>query len=359
MMAFVLTDGFDLGVGILLPFVAKSEMQKRVAINSIGPIWESNQVWLVLGAGAVFAAWPLLYALVFSTLYIPFLIALISLILRPVSLDFRGKIDKRWWRIVWDTGLFVAGFFPAFLFGVVIGNMLTGINFTFDEFMVIRNGDTSLCSFLSPFAILCGLTTLLVIIMHGASFLQLRTEAEVRARCSKLLKIIPAVIALLFVAGGFYAVLMNSFHIVGVPRALDFVNHKVVEVRSGGWLDNYILYPALCLMPLSAIMGLLVNWLASILRRYRTAFIASGITIIGMMSTIGITTFPFLMPSKTDPSSSLTVWDASSSHYTLVVMMFAALVLLPIIFSYVSYVYYIVRHKVTELEIQNSSKTLY
>jgi cytochrome bd ubiquinol oxidase subunit II len=360
---FVLTDGFDLGVGILLPFVAKNDLQKRVIINSIGPVWESNQVWFVLGAGAIFAAWPLLYSLVFSTLYIPFLIVLVSLIMRPVSFDFRSKIDKRWWRMIWDTGIFISGFLPSFLFGVVIGNMFLGIDFTFDEFMVIRSGDTSLISFLSPFALLCGLFTLLVITMHGAAFLQLRTEGDIRASCRKVLKLVPILVVVLFILIAFYVTSINGFNVIesidASTPATGFVKDKMVDIKIGGWLDKYPMCPMMLCIPAVLVASLVAVWFATVLNRHRMAFISSGISIISAMSTIGTATFPFLMPSRTDPSSSLTVWDASSSYYTLVIMLIAAVIMLPIVFSYISYVYYVVRHKVTEAEIQASSKIMY
>src|SRR5579872_3531771 len=181
LIGFAVTDGFDLGTGMLLPLVARSDTERRIVINTVGPVWEGNQVWLILGGGAIFAAWPPLYAVAFPGFYLAMLLLLCALILRPVGFKYRSKLEGTRWRTIWDTALFLGGLVPALVFGVAFGNALQGVPFRFDE--TLRMTYTgSLFGLFSPFAVLCGLVSVAMITMHGATWLACKTEGMVRSR---------------------------------------------------------------------------------------------------------------------------------------------------------------------------------
>ncbi|WP_068306912.1 cytochrome d ubiquinol oxidase subunit II, partial [Pararhodobacter sp. CCB-MM2] len=186
---FALTDGFDMGVGALLPFVAKSDTQRRVVINTVGPVWEGNQVWFILGGGAIFAAWPPLYAVSFSGFYLAMFLILAALILRPVGFKYRSKRESALWRSSWDWALFIGGAVPALLFGVAVGNVLQGVPFHFTpSLMPIYEGSAlgKLFALLNPFALLTGVVSLSMLLMHGAAWLGLKTEGEIAARARRI-----------------------------------------------------------------------------------------------------------------------------------------------------------------------------
>ena len=182
LIGFAVTGGFDLGTGALLPFVAKTDLERRVVINSIGPVWEGNQVWLILGGGAIFAAWPPLYAVSFSGFYLAMFATLFALILRPVGFKYRSKRESTTWRSTWDWALFIGGFVPALIFGVAIGNVLQGVPFRFNDDLRIFYDGTTLFELLNPYAILCGLVSVAMLVMHGAAWLVLKTDGLVASR---------------------------------------------------------------------------------------------------------------------------------------------------------------------------------
>ncbi len=169
LIGFAVTDGFDLGTGTLLPFVAKTDTERRVVINAVGPVWEGNQVWLIVGGGAIFAAWPPLYAVSFSGFYLAMFAVVFALILRPVAFKYRSKRENPAWRTSWDWALFIGGFVPALIFGVAVGNVLQGVPFRLENDLRIFYEGTTLFELLNPFALLCGLLSVAMLIMHGAS----------------------------------------------------------------------------------------------------------------------------------------------------------------------------------------------
>src|SRR5208283_4606085 len=175
LIGFAVTDGFDMGVGALLPFVAKKDIERRVTINTVGPVWEGNQVWFILGGGAIFAAWPALYAASFSGFYLAMFLVLAALILRPVGFKYRSKIESPVWRGFWDWALFIGGVVPALVFGVAFGNLFEGVPFGFDADLRFHSTIT-LISLLNPFALVVGLVSLSMIVLHGAVWLNLKTE---------------------------------------------------------------------------------------------------------------------------------------------------------------------------------------
>ena len=178
---FAIMDGFDLGTAMLLPFVARTDIERRVVINTVGPVWEGNQVWIILGAGAIFAAWPIIYAVSFSGFYLAMLVVLLGFILRPVGFKYRSKMPNESWRFFWDKVLFVAGLLPSLIFGVALGNVLQGVPFYFDDSLRVFYTGT-LWQLLNPFALLCGLVSVAMLMMHGASYLATKTETAVRQR---------------------------------------------------------------------------------------------------------------------------------------------------------------------------------
>ena len=361
LMGFAITDGFDLGIGILLPFVGKNDEQRRVLINSIGPTWEGNQVWFITAGGALFAAWPLVYAAAFSGFYWAMLLVLFALFFRPVGFDYRSKVEDTRWRSAWDWGLFVGGAVPALVFGVAFGNLLQGVPFHLDEFM--RTYYTgSFLGLLNPFALLAGVVSVTMLVMHGAVYLQLRTEGELNARAKKAVLWFGALFMAVFAIGGIWqAYGIEGFRIVSMPDAGGVVGvlDKTVEVSKGAWMKNYSICPYTALAPILAFAGSILAIVLSRINRPGLAFISSSAALTGVILTAAFAMFPFIMPSVTNPASSLTVYDATSSHRTLNVMFIAVVVFLPIVLAYTSWVYRVMRGKITEEKIREETHTAY
>lgn len=361
LIGFALMDGFDLGVGTLLPFVAKTDEQRRVLLNSIGPTWEGNQVWLLTAGGAMFAAWPLVYAAAFSGFYWAMLLVLFALFFRPVGFEYRSKIQDPRWRTAWDWGLFVGGMVPALVFGVAFGNLLQGVPFHYDEF--VRPFYTgSFFGLLNPFALLAGVVSLSMLVMHGAVYLQIRTEAELFSRAKKAVLLFGIIFMVAFALAGIWqAQGIQGFRLVSSPDPGTAFSPlaKTVEVSRGAWLQNYSSYPWMMLAPVLAFAGGILAIVLSRLNRPGIAFIFSGSALAGVILTAGFAMFPFVMPSTTNPNGSLTVFDATSSHRTLNLMFFAVIIFLPIVLAYTSWVYRVMRGKVTEEKIREETHTAY
>jgi cytochrome d ubiquinol oxidase subunit II len=361
LIGFAIMDGFDLGVGTLLPFVARTDAQRRVVLNAIGPTWEGNQVWLITAGGALFAAWPLVYAAAFSGFYWAMLLVLFALFFRPVGFEYRSKISDSRWRSAWDWGLFVGGFVPALIFGVAFGNLLQGVPFNYDEFM--RPHYTgSFWGLLNPFALLAGIISLSMLIMHGAVYLQMRTEGEINARAKKAAWIFGIVFMAAFaVAGIWQAFGIDGYRIVTMPAAGTAFSPlaKKVETAAGAWMQNYTICGYTIIAPILAFVGGILALLLSGTNRAGAAFVCSGAALAGVILTAGFAMFPFIIPSSANPNGSLTVYDAVSSHRTLNLMFFAVVVFLPIVLAYSSWVYRVMRGKVTEEKIDKETHTAY
>ncbi|MEZ0231763.1 MAG: cytochrome d ubiquinol oxidase subunit II [Methylophilaceae bacterium] len=361
LIGFAVMDGFDMGVTTWLPFLGKTDDERRVIINSVGPVWEGNQTWFITAGGAIFAAWPFVYAAAFSGLYIALLLVLFALFFRPVGFDYRSKLEDPRWRNMWDWGLFVGGAIPATVFGVAFGNLLLGLPFHYDD--TLRSFYTgSFWALLNPFALLCGLTSLSMLMMHGAIYLQLRTDGEVQKRATKAAVAAGIICAVLFaIAGIWIAFGIEGYRITSIPDVNSAVNPltKTVEKSIGGWLSNYHTYPWMMLAPVSGFAGIAIALWAGKQKYERTAFLFSSIAIAGIILTAGFSMFPFIMPSSTDMTSSLTLWDAVSSYKTLGIMFIVTLIFLPLITVYTSWVYRVMRGKVTIQQIQDNTHTSY
>jgi cytochrome d ubiquinol oxidase subunit II len=349
LMGFGVMGGMDLGVGTLIPFVAKTDDERRVLVNLVGPTWEGNQVWLVLGGGAIFAAWPAIYATAFSGFYIAMIAILLALILRPVGFKFRGKVADPRWRTMWDWGLFIGGALPALLFGVAVGNVLLGAPFTFDGGLRPTYSG-SFFGLLTPFALLAGLVSLAMITTQGAVIIAKRTTGAVAERARHAGRWSALATIVLFVLGGVAVMtLIGGYRIMGMvdPNGPSNPMAKTVAVETGAWMANYGAYPAMWLAPILAILGSLAAFIGLSARRYVTAILGSSVAVLGIIATAGLSMFPFLLPSSSDPKASLTVWDASSSHLTLFVMLVVTLFFMPIILLYTAWVFRVMRGPVT------------
>jgi len=361
LIGFALLGGFDLGVGTLLPFVGRTDAQRRVVLNAIGPTWEGNQVWFITAGGALFAAWPMVYATAFSGFYWAMLLVLFALFFRPVGFEYRSKVEDRRWRSTWDWGLFVGGAVPALVFGVAFGNLLQGVPFHFDEFL--RPYYTgSFWGLLNPFALLTGVVSLTMLVFHGAIYLQMRTEDDIQARS----RLAATVFGLLFLAafglaGVWQAYGIEGFRIVTMPDPGSVMTplDKTVEVAPGAWLTNFSRYPWMMAAPAVVFLGGVLAVLLSRANRPGLGFVCSGSALAGVILTAGFAMFPFIMPSSTHPNSSLTAFDATSSHRTLMLMFGAVVIFLPIVLAYTSWVYSVLRGKSTEENIRANTHSAY
>lgn len=361
LIGFAVSGGYDLGVGVLLPFLGKNDIERRVILNTGGSTWEGNQVWLVTAVGAIFAVWPAVYAGAFSGFYFVMMLMLFALFFRPVGIEYRSKVPDPRWRNAWDWGLFVAGAVPAFVFGVVFGNVLLGIPFSYDD--TLRSTYTgTFFGLLNPFALLCGVVSLSMLTMHGAIYLQIRTDDPLQQRAKRAALLAGGLVLVTFALAGIWvATGISGYRIVSMPvaGAVPNILAKVVEHAPGAWLDNYRIHPWTRAAPVLAFSGIVIALLLSSVNRAGLAFIASGAGLAGVILTAGVSMFPFVLPSSSSPSSSLTAWDATSSHLTLTWMLFAALVLLPIVMAYTTWVYRVMRGKVTERHVSDPTHSNY
>jgi len=358
---FAVMDGFDLGIGILLPFLGKTDDERRVMLNTVGPTWEGNQTWLVTLGGITFGAWSLVYATVFSGLYTGLLVLLLSLILRPVGFDYRSKLTDTRWRSAWDWALFIGGLIPAVVLSLAVGNVIQGLPFHLDaEMRSIYDG--GFWDLFNPFALFCVVVGTALLVMHGAAFLLYRTEDRLAERASGviiwsgLLFIVSFIVAGTWVSQG-----LDGYQITSVinTAASNTPLTKTVEKTTGLWLSNYHSYPLLILAPIVALSSVSFSIFCSLKNKAGWGFLGTCLTVIATLLTAGGSMFPFIIPSSTDPTSSLTAWDASASRYTLQLLFFATAVFMPIVIAYTAWVYRVMRGKVTVADIQNNQHILY
>lgn len=358
LVGFVVMDGFDLGVGMLLPVVGKTDDERRVLLNSVGPVWEGNQVWLIAGAGTLFAAWSLVYAAAFSALYVPFMFLLFGLFLRPVGFDYRSKLPDPVWRRWWDRALVVGGLLPTLVFGATLGLVLQGLPFRFDAALRIHYGAFA---FHWPLLLTAMGTALALLLLHGASFLQCKTLGAIAARSARLALWLGPLASALFALGGVWLGEMAGYRITAIGDlngALTPLMKEVVAVPAG-WLGNFVAHPVLWAVPVLGLLLPLVCALASRLGKSGLALVASGGACAAMMLTVAIALFPFVLPSSLDPASSLTLWDSTSSERTLLIMLGIVGVLMPVNIGYTLWVYRVVRGRVSAEQVRQHGHSLY
>ncbi len=361
LVGFAVTDGFDLGVGMLLPFVGRTDLERRVVINSVGPVWEGNQVWLILGGGAIFAAWPQLYAVSFSGIYLAMFAILTALILRPVAFKFRSKRDDPAWRARWDGVLFFSGFVPALIFGVALGNVLQGVPFRFSPDMHIFY-EGSFVALLNPFALLCGLVSVAMLVLHGSAWLQLKAEGPLAERARAFGSGAAIAVVLLYALAGL--VLWRFVDGYSITSAIDPIGPsnpllKTVQSQPRAWLTNYAAHRWTLVAPALGFAGTLGAWAGLRMRREILTLLCSTAGVAGIVLSVGASMFPFLLPSSLDPRASLTVWDASSSHLTLFIMLVVTAIFIPLIVAYTSWVYHVLWGKVDANAIRDEAGHAY
>lgn len=359
-VGFAITDGFDMGVGALVPIIGKSDNERRVMINSIAPHWDGNQVWLITAGGALFAAWPLVYATSFSGFYFAMILTLAALWLRPLGLDYRSKIEDPKWRKSWDICISISGIVPPVIFGVAFGNLLQGLPFNLNEFMM-PTYHGSFFSLLNPFALLCGLVSLSMIVMQGATWLQMKTTDDVHVRARAVAQWMGLATVVLFILGGVWVQNIDGFVITSdldLAAASNPLNKEVAMV-AGAWMNNFAEYPAMWLAPALGVVMPILAVLMSRAERCGFAFLFSSLGNAGIIFTAGLAMFPFVMPSSLNPDVSLTMWDATSSELTLNLMTAVAFVMVPVILAYTTWSYYKMFGRLDNQYIEDNKNSLY
>ena len=340
LIGFALTDGFDMGVGALLPFVARTDEERRMVINTVGATWEGNQVWFITGGASIFAAWPLVYGVSFSGFYLAIFLVLVAMILRPVGFKYRSKRPEAHWRTFWDWALFTGSFVPVLVFGVAVGNVLQGAPFKLDgDLRSTYHG--AFFALFTPFTLVCGLLSVAMLVLHGAAWLGVKAEqGPVLDRARRIGTIAGFASLLLFLVGGLLASRLG-FRIEGVVNPAEPSNplRHVSVAAPGAWFDNYGRHPWMLVAPILGFVGALVGLFGLWKRSAAAAFGGSSASAAGIIATVGLSMFPFILPSTIDPRSSLTVWNASSSHMTLFIMLIVVVVLMPVVLAYTAWVY--------------------
>ncbi|MBJ7550023.1 cytochrome d ubiquinol oxidase subunit II [Marinomonas ostreistagni] len=361
LIGFAITDGFDMGVGSLLNVISKDDSERRIMINSIAPHWDGNQVWFITAGGALFAAWPVVYATSFSGFYMAMILTLAALFFRPIGFDYRSKLEGTKWRKNWDWGIGFGSAVPPIIFGVAFGNLLQGVPFQFDEYLRVTYTG-SFFALLNPFAILCGLVSLLMLVTQGGAWLLMKTEGNLFAKVRKATMVSGVLTAVLFALAGVWL----AYGIDGYVITSEFDGNsamtplmKTAEVQAGAWLANYSVFPALMLAPIVGIGGMLLAGLMGAAGRGGMAFLLSSLGIAGIIMTAGGSMFPFLMPSSSFPSMSLTMWDATSSETTMMIMFVVACIFVPIVLSYTVWSYFVMFGRLSKEHIAKNSHSLY
>lgn len=360
-IGFAVTDGFDMGVGMLGRIIGRTDTERRIMINSIAPHWDGNQVWLITAGGALFAAWPTVYAAAFSGFYVAMILVLASLFFRPIGFDYRSKLEDPRWRGMWDWGIFIGSFVPPLVIGVAFGNLLQGVPFHFDnDLRLFYTGN--FFQLLNPFALLTGIVSLTMILTQGATYLMMRTDEALFVRAKRASQISSAVMFVCFaLAGVWVAYGIDGYQIVSVVNHFAESNPlgKEVATSTGVWLTNYTQAPILWIFPIGGLLFALVTFLFSAKEKGGWAFVASSLTIACVIMTVGIAMFPFIMPSSTVINNSLTIWDATSSLKTLTIMTFVAIIFVPIVLLYTIWCYYKMFGRVTKHDIERNTHSLY
>ncbi|MCK4842648.1 MAG: cytochrome d ubiquinol oxidase subunit II [Methylococcales bacterium] len=360
LISFAITGGFDLGAGILLPFIAENDDEKRVVINIAGATWLGNQAWLILVIGTLFAAWPMVYAVLFSGFYLLLLLALFGLCIRALSFSYRSQLSDQKWRNNWDKALFVGSILPTFIFGVVFGNLLKGIPFQLEnDLSIVYLG--SFWSLFSPFALLVGLLSVSMLAMHGAVYLQIKTEGAIQKKLKKKLPVLVFMTLGLFALAGHVITFLEGYHFISEAASNDLSTPltKFIKREPGLWLDNYGHLPTLMAIPATTFVSGFITITLSRINRPGSAFIFSAIAIATIIFTVACSLFPFIIPSSVSVNSSLTLWDASASQNTLNMLFWVTAFFLPLITIYSNWTFRVLRGKITVKHIQKNNYTAY
>ena len=361
LIGFAVTDGFDMGVGALLKVIGRDDTERRILINAVAPHWDGNQVWLITAGGALFAAWPPVYATAFSGFYMAMMLTLAALFLRPIGFDYRSKLDNAKWRSNWDWALTAGSAIPPIIFGVAFGNLLQGVPFHFDDLLRIYYTG-SFWALLNPFALLVGVLSLLMFINQGACYLQMKTEAPLRQRAEAVSLISATLAAVLFIAAGVWLASAGmGYKVTSLidSNAINSAVTKTVEVSSSAWFSNYETYPLLWIFPVLGVAAFLLSAFCSKLAKGWQAFVASSLALTGVIMTAGVSMFPFIMPSSSMPNHSLTMWDATSSELTLKIMFVVACIFVPIILGYTAWCYWKMWGRLNRNSISDNNHSLY
>jgi len=360
LIGFAIMDGHDMGVGILLPFIGRSDVERRVMINTVAPHWDGNQVWFITAGGAVFAAWPFVYATAFSGMYWALLLVLFALFFRPVGFEYRSKLPDPRWRSAWDWALFCGSAVPALVFGVAFGNLLQGVPFHFDD--TLRSFYSgSFWALLNPFALLSGVVSVAMLALQGACFVAHRAEGPVQSRAIQAAGVASATLIVAFTAAGVWVTQLDGYVITSIGDVGGALTPFMKEVvrQPGAWLGNFRKVPVLWVIPALGYLGAALAFVASRKGKTLLGFVGSSVSCLAVILTAGTALFPFVLPSSELPQVSLTVWDATSSHLTLNVMAWCALIFTPIVLTYTSWAYRVMRGKVTNDYILANDKSLY
>ena len=350
-IGFAIMDGFDFGVAGLLKVLGRNNEERLVLIQSIESTWEGNQTWFILAGGATFAAWPMLYAVSFSGMYMAIFLVLLAFIVRPVSFNFRGKVHDPRWASVWDWVQVVSGAVVMLISGVAFGNLFLGLPFKFDDDLRMT-WQGGLFDLLHPFALLTGLVSLSMLLAHGACWAALKADHEIAARAAKMARWLTLSYMTLYVLAGIWLGYGIPGYAITSMVGEGVSNPLFKQVAQGGtWFASYLQYPLFWIAPALAFASAIgVQLLVG--RRSVAGFIASSLMVGSTIASAGFALFPFLLPSSLDPRSSLTVWDSSSSRGTLLLMLVVTAVLLPIVIVYTSWVYRVMRGRVTLAQIR-------
>lgn len=360
LIGFAIMDGHDMGVGALLPFLGKDDLDRRVMINTVAPHWDGNQVWFITAGGAVFAAWPFVYATAFSGMYWALLLVLFALFFRPVGFEYRSKLPHPAWRSAWDWGLFAGSAVPALVFGVAFGNLFQGVPFTLDDSMRSYYSG-SFWALLNPFALLCGVVSLSLLVLQGATFVAHRTDGALQSRAKKAVYIVAALLLAAFSAAGMWVARLDGYVIQSIPDVNTALHPLMKEVvrQPGAWFANFHKLPVLWLVPAVAYLGVALTVASVRFGKTLLGFVGSSLACLSVILTAGVALFPFVLPSSELPKASLTAWDATSSYVTLNVMLWVAIIFTPIVLAYTAWAYRVMAGTVTRDYVAANDRMLY
>ena len=359
-IGFAIMDGYDLGTANLLPFMSKNDTERRIMINAVAPHWDGNQVWLITAGGALFAAWPTVYATAFSGFYWAMVLVLFALLIRPMAFDYRSKLPNTTWRNAWDWGLFVSGIVPSLVFGVGFGNIFVGFEFDLDGFMR-SSFSGSFFDLLNPFSLLCGVVSAAMLTMQGAVWQKMRSGEPIRHRATIVARYSAIVTIVAFALAGVWVTQINGYEVVSMMDTNGPSNPlgKTVVMSEGAWLNNYSNYPITMIAPVLGFLGAIGVVTLSGTKRDGLNFTCSSLAQAGIIMTAGFSLFPFVLTSSTDPSYSLTLWDATSSYLTLAIMTGVAAVFVPIVLGYTIWCFYKMWGRMTAEQIEQDGHSLY